>query len=136
MKIAKAVGRYGSVVLGSDSVRFTASLDAAMTLVPEGLFITVAAVPGRIALKGTNQEYGRPYNRRLVLETIRLLAPVARRLVAAVALDRHVPLGGVAARLGFSEKNSFYAAFRRWTRTTPRAPVTATGAPRLSRKWG
>ena len=24
-------------------------------------------------LKGTNQEYGRPYNRRIVLETIRLL---------------------------------------------------------------
>ena len=35
-----------------------------------------------MALKGTNQEYGRPYNRRLVLETIRLLAPVARGEIA------------------------------------------------------
>ena len=35
-----------------------------------------------MALKGTNQEYGRPYNRRLVLETIRLLAPVSRGEIA------------------------------------------------------
>jgi predicted NBD/HSP70 family sugar kinase len=35
-----------------------------------------------MALKGTNQEYGRPYNRRLVLETIRQLAPVARSEIA------------------------------------------------------
>jgi predicted NBD/HSP70 family sugar kinase len=35
-----------------------------------------------MALKGTNQEYGRPYNRRLVLDTIRLLAPVARGEIA------------------------------------------------------
>ena len=35
-----------------------------------------------MALKGTNQEYGRPYNRRLVLETIRLLGPVARGEIA------------------------------------------------------
>ena len=39
-----------------------------------------------MALKGTNQEYGRPYNRRLVLETIRLLAPVARG--AGLAVER------------------------------------------------
>jgi hypothetical protein len=31
-----------------------------------------------MALKGTNQEYGRPYNRRIVLETIRLQGPIAR----------------------------------------------------------
>ena len=35
-----------------------------------------------MALKGTNQESGRPYNRRLVLETIRLHAPVARGAIA------------------------------------------------------
>jgi len=35
-----------------------------------------------MALKGLNQEYGRPYNRRLVLETIRLFGPVARGEVA------------------------------------------------------
>ncbi|MBL9034821.1 MAG: ROK family transcriptional regulator [Rhodospirillaceae bacterium] len=35
-----------------------------------------------MALKGTNQEYGRPYNRRIVLETIRLHGPVARGDIA------------------------------------------------------
>lgn len=35
-----------------------------------------------MALKGTNQEYGRPYNRRIVLETIRLHGPVARGEIA------------------------------------------------------
>lgn len=33
-------------------------------------------------LKGTNQEYGRPYNRRIVLETIRLQGPIARGDIA------------------------------------------------------
>jgi predicted NBD/HSP70 family sugar kinase len=33
-------------------------------------------------LKGTNQEYGRPYNRRIVLETIRLQGPIARSEIA------------------------------------------------------
>ena len=33
-------------------------------------------------LRGTNQESGRPYNRRIVLETIRLHAPVARAEIA------------------------------------------------------
>jgi predicted NBD/HSP70 family sugar kinase len=33
-------------------------------------------------LKGTNQEYGRPYNRRIVLETIRLQGPIARGEIA------------------------------------------------------
>jgi predicted NBD/HSP70 family sugar kinase len=32
----------------------------------------------RVVLKGTNQEFGRPYNRRIVLETIRLHAPITR----------------------------------------------------------
>ena len=32
-------------------------------------------------LRGTNQEFGRPYNRRIVLETIRLAAPIAVRTV-------------------------------------------------------
>ena len=35
-----------------------------------------------VALKGTNQEFGRPYNRRIVLESIRLHGPVARGDVA------------------------------------------------------
>ena len=35
-----------------------------------------------MALKGTNQEFGRPYNRRIVLETIRLQAPIARGEIA------------------------------------------------------
>lgn len=35
-----------------------------------------------MALKGTNQEYGRPYNRRIVLETIRLHGPIARGDIA------------------------------------------------------
>jgi predicted NBD/HSP70 family sugar kinase len=35
-----------------------------------------------MALKGTNQEFGRPYNRRIVLETIRLHGPVARSEIA------------------------------------------------------
>lgn len=34
-------------------------------------------------LRGTNQESGRPYNRRIVLETIRLHAPIARGEIAA-----------------------------------------------------
>jgi predicted NBD/HSP70 family sugar kinase/predicted transcriptional regulator len=33
-------------------------------------------------LRGTNQEYGRPYNRRIVLETIRLEGPIARGEIA------------------------------------------------------
>lgn len=33
-------------------------------------------------LRGTNQEFGRPYNRRIVLETIRLSAPIARAEIA------------------------------------------------------
>ncbi|MCX5579810.1 ROK family transcriptional regulator [Kaistia terrae] len=35
-----------------------------------------------MALRGTNQEFGRPYNRRIVLETIRLEAPIARGDIA------------------------------------------------------
>jgi predicted NBD/HSP70 family sugar kinase len=35
-----------------------------------------------MALKGTNQESGRPYNRRIVLETIRLHGPIARGDIA------------------------------------------------------
>jgi predicted NBD/HSP70 family sugar kinase len=35
-----------------------------------------------VALKGTNQEFGRPYNRRIVLETIRLHGPIARADIA------------------------------------------------------
>lgn len=35
-----------------------------------------------MALRGTNQEFGRPYNRRIVLETIRLEAPIARGEIA------------------------------------------------------
>jgi predicted NBD/HSP70 family sugar kinase len=35
-----------------------------------------------MALKGTNQEFGRPYNRRIVLETIRQHGPVARADIA------------------------------------------------------
>ncbi|BCP55414.1 transcriptional regulator [Kaistia sp. 32K] len=35
-----------------------------------------------MALRGTNQELGRPYNRRIVLETIRLEAPIARGDIA------------------------------------------------------
>lgn len=33
-------------------------------------------------LRGTNQEFGRPYNRRIVLETIRLSAPISRAEIA------------------------------------------------------
>ena len=36
-----------------------------------------------MALKGTNQEFGRPYNRRIVLESIRLYAPTTRGDIAA-----------------------------------------------------
>lgn len=35
-----------------------------------------------MGLKGTNQEFGRPYNRRIVLETIRLHGPIARGDIA------------------------------------------------------
>ena len=35
-----------------------------------------------MALRGTNQEFGRPYNRRIVLETIRLHAPISRADIA------------------------------------------------------
>src|SRR5437667_11688366 len=35
-----------------------------------------------MALRGTNQESGRPYNRRIVLETIRLHGPIARGEIA------------------------------------------------------
>jgi predicted NBD/HSP70 family sugar kinase len=35
-----------------------------------------------MTLKGTNQEFGRPYNRRIVLETIRLSAPISRGEIA------------------------------------------------------
>ncbi len=35
-----------------------------------------------MALKGTNQEHGRPYNRRIVLETIRVQGPIARGEIA------------------------------------------------------
>ncbi|MHA1157614.1 MAG: ROK family transcriptional regulator [Alphaproteobacteria bacterium] len=35
-----------------------------------------------MALRGTNQEFGRPYNRRIVLETVRLHAPITRAEIA------------------------------------------------------
>ena len=35
-----------------------------------------------MALRGTNQEFGRPYNRRIVLEAIRRLGPIARGDIA------------------------------------------------------
>ena len=35
-----------------------------------------------MALRGTNQEFGRPYNRRIVLESIRLNAPTTRSRIA------------------------------------------------------
>ena len=35
-----------------------------------------------MTLKGTNQEFGRPYNRRIVLETIRLAGPISRGEIA------------------------------------------------------
>jgi predicted NBD/HSP70 family sugar kinase len=35
-----------------------------------------------VTLRGTNQEFGRPYNRRIVLETIRLSAPISRADIA------------------------------------------------------
>jgi predicted NBD/HSP70 family sugar kinase len=35
-----------------------------------------------MALRGTNQEFGRPYNRRIVLEAIRLHGPIARSEIA------------------------------------------------------
>ena len=35
-----------------------------------------------VSLKGTNQEFGRPYNRRIVLEAIRLHGPVERAEIA------------------------------------------------------
>lgn len=35
-----------------------------------------------MTLRGTNQEFGRPYNRRIVLETIRLAAPISRAEIA------------------------------------------------------
>lgn len=35
-----------------------------------------------VALKGTNQEFGRPYNRRIVLESIRLHGPTTRADIA------------------------------------------------------
>lgn len=40
-----------------------------------------------MALRGTNQEFGRPYNRRIVLESIRRFGPIARGDIA-----RHVGL--------------------------------------------
>ena len=36
-----------------------------------------------MALRGTNQEFGRPYNRRIVLESIRLQGPIARGEIAS-----------------------------------------------------
>lgn len=38
-------------------------------------------MPG-VGLRGTNQEFGRPYNRRIVLETIRLNGPITRADIA------------------------------------------------------
>lgn len=35
-----------------------------------------------MVLRGTNQEFGRPYNRRIVLETVRLHAPISRGEIA------------------------------------------------------
>lgn len=35
-----------------------------------------------MGLRGTNQEFGRPYNRRIVLETIRLHGPITRAQIA------------------------------------------------------
>ena len=35
-----------------------------------------------MSLKGTNQEFGRPYNRRIVLETIRQHGPIERAAIA------------------------------------------------------
>ena len=35
-----------------------------------------------MTLRGTNQEYGRPYNRRIVLESIRLHGPTTRNDIA------------------------------------------------------
>lgn len=37
-----------------------------------------------VRLKGTNQEQGRPYNRRIVLETVRLHGPISRADIARI----------------------------------------------------
>lgn len=37
---------------------------------------------GQMALRGTNQEFGKPFNRRIVLETIRLHGPITRAEIA------------------------------------------------------
>ena len=36
-----------------------------------------------MGLRGTNQEFGRPYNRRIVLEAIRATGPTTRGRIAA-----------------------------------------------------
>jgi predicted NBD/HSP70 family sugar kinase len=46
-----------------------------------------------MALKGTNQEFGRPYNRRIVFETIRLKGPISR---AGIARDIELSLQTVS----------------------------------------
>ena len=62
-----------------------------------------------MALRGTNQEIGRPYNRRIVLETIRLHGPITR---ADIAKRVGLTIQTVSTIIRELEENGFLVARR------------------------
>jgi predicted NBD/HSP70 family sugar kinase len=79
-----------------------------------------------MALKGTNQEYGRPYNRRIVLETIRLQGPIAR---GEIAKRVGLTVQTVSTIIRELEEQGFLLGAREMRKTRGHPPTTLTINP-------
>jgi predicted NBD/HSP70 family sugar kinase len=79
-----------------------------------------------MALKGTNQEYGRPYNRRIVLETIRLQGPIAR---GEIAKRVGLTVQTVSTIIRELEEQGFLLGVREMRKTRGHPPTTLTINP-------
>jgi predicted NBD/HSP70 family sugar kinase len=79
-----------------------------------------------MALKGTNQEYGRPYNRRIVLETIRLQGPIAR---GEIAKRVGLTVQTVSTIIRELEDQGFLLGAREMRKTRGYPPTTLTINP-------
>ena len=86
-----------------------------------------------MALKGTNQEYDRPYNRRIVLETIRLQGPIAR---GEVAKRVGLTVQTVSTIIRELEEQGFLLGSRELRRTRGYPPTTLTINPDGGRAVG
>lgn len=77
-----------------------------------------------VVLKGTNQEFGRPYNRRIVLEAVRLHGPVTR---AELAKKVGLTLQTVSTIVGELEAQGFVRS-QRADGIGSRAPLISTNS--------